>query len=128
MHLFREVFVLFSLNLIDAILTLVWVRTGIAPEGNQLMAGLMEIGDFAFIGVKIMMGTIVAVVILRWGGRHQRLARVGITVALSVYFCVMGVHALTYLQASGYLSSAPIPAVPAVTDAPPMVEFARASL
>ena len=95
MHLFREVFLLFSLNFIDAILTIVWVRTGVAPEGNVLMATVMEHSDLAFVGVKILMGTIVAIVLLRWGNRT--LARYGVAVALVVYVGVMGIHLLTFL-------------------------------
>ena len=107
MHLYREVFLLFSLNLLDALLTLYWVRTGVAPEGNQLMASLMEESDLAFLGVKILMGTIVALVILRWGDR--RLARYGVAVALVVYFSVMGIHFLTFLTAVSQSAALAIP-------------------
>ena len=44
MHLFRETFLLFSLNILDAILTIVWVRNGVATEGNQIMARLLDNG------------------------------------------------------------------------------------
>jgi len=121
MHLFREVFLLFSLNLLDAILTIVWVRSGVAPEGNELMAHLMENSDFAFLGVKILMGTLAAVVLLRWGNR--KLARYGVAVALAVYISVMGVHLLTFLTAMGQISSWVAP-----DDIPNLVHYARASL
>ena len=121
MHLFREVFLLFSLNLLDAILTIIWVRTGVAPEGNQLMASLMEQSDFAFVGVKILMGTLVAVVILRWGNR--KLARYGVAVALAVYISVMGIHLLTFLTA---VTSAA--AVIAPQQFPELIAHAQASL
>ena len=117
MHLFREVILLFSLNLLDAILTIIWVRTGVAPEGNQLMAGLMEQSDFAFVGVKILMGTLVAVVILRWGNR--RLARYGVAVALAVYISVMGIHLLTFLTAVSHTAS---------ILSPEAIQYARAAL
>lgn len=97
MHLFREVFLLFSLNLLDAILTIIWVRNGVAHEGNQLMARLMDMSDFTFLGVKIAMGTLAAVVLLRWGNR--RLAKYGVAVALAVYISVMGIHLLTLMSA-----------------------------
>jgi len=97
MPLFREVFLLFSLNIIDAILTIVWVRSGVAPEGNQLMASLMEESDLAFFGVKLLMGTFAAVVLLRWG--NYKLARYGVAAALVVYIGVMGIHLLTFLTA-----------------------------
>lgn len=121
MHLFREVFLLFSLNLLDAILTIIWVRTGVAPEGNQLMASLMEHSDLAFVGVKILMGTLVAVVILRWGNR--RLARYGVAVALAVYISVMGIHLLTFLTAVTSTASLVSP-----QQVPELIEFARAAL
>jgi hypothetical protein len=79
MHLFRETFLLFSLNLLDAILTIVWVRNGVAIEGNQLMARLLDSGDLTFLSAKIAIGTIAALVLLRWGNR--RLARYGLTLA-----------------------------------------------
>ena len=121
MHMFREVFLLFSLNLLDAILTLIWVRTGVAPEGNQLMASLMEHSDFAFVGVKILMGTVVAVVILRWGNR--KLARYGVAVALAVYISVMGIHLLTFLTAVTHTAS-----IVAPEQVPEIIQYARAAL
>lgn len=102
MHLFRETFLLFSLNLLDAILTIIWVRNGVAAESNQLMARLLDSGDFTFLAAKIAMGTLTALVILRWGNR--RLARYGLTLALSVYISLMGIHVVTGLTAFGYIS------------------------
>lgn len=102
MHLFRETFLLFSLNLLDAILTIVWVRHGVATEGNHLMARLLDSGDFTFLAAKIAMGTITALVLLRWGNR--KLARYGLTLALAVYISLMGIHVMTGLTAFGYVS------------------------
>ena len=102
MHLFRETFLLFSLNLLDAILTIIWVRNGVATEGNQLMAKLLDSGDLTFLSAKIAIGTITAFVILRWGNRA--LARYGLTLALAVYLSLMGIHVMTGLSAFGYLS------------------------
>ena len=101
MHLFHGTFLLFSLNLLDAILTIVWVRNGVATEGNQLMAGLLDSGDFAFLSAKIAIGAITAIVLLRWGNRT--LARYGLKLALAVYLCLMGIHVVTGLSAFGYL-------------------------
>lgn len=102
MHLFREVLLLFSLNLIDAVLTIIWVRQGAATEGNYLMAALLERGDFLFLGVKVLVGVFAAAVLLRWGNR--RIAQYGVAVALALYIGVMGVHLLTYLASAGYLA------------------------
>ena len=104
MHLFRETFLLFSLNLLDAILTIVWVRNGVATEGNQLMASLLDSGDFTFLSAKIAIGAVTALVLLRWGNR--RLAKYGLTLALVVYIGLMGVHLITGLSAFGLLPQA----------------------
>lgn len=106
MHLFRETFLLFSLNLLDAILTIVWVRNGVATEGNLIMARILESGDMAFLASKIAIGTLAALVLLRWGNR--RLAQYGITVALAVYISLLGIHVITGLSAFGYISQATI--------------------
>jgi hypothetical protein len=106
MHLFRETFLLFSLNLLDAILTIIWVRNGVATEGNHLMARLLDSGDFTFLAAKIAMGTITALVLLRWGNR--KLAKHGLTVALAVYISLMGIHLVTGLSAFGYVSTTAI--------------------
>lgn len=101
MHLFRETFLLFGLNLLDALLTIVWVRSGVATEGNQLMAGLIERGDVTFLAAKLAIGLVAAVVLLRWS--DLKLARYGVSVALAVYICLMGIHLFTGLSAFGYI-------------------------
>jgi hypothetical protein len=102
MPIFRQTFLLFSLNLIDAILTIYWVRNGFATEGNGLMAELLDIGDFPFLAVKIGVGTAAAVVLWHWG--NMRLARYGLTLALTLYVALMGVHLFTGLSAFGLVS------------------------
>jgi len=89
--------------LLDALLTIVWVRSGVATEGNQLMASLLDIGNGPFLAVKIAMGTIAAFVLVRWGGRP--LARYGMAIALAIYIGLMGVHLFTGLAAFGYVSA-----------------------
>ena len=69
MHLIAPTFLLFVLNLVDAILTIVWVRTGVATESNQLMAGLLDIGNAPFLIVKVAIGTVAAIVLYRSGNR-----------------------------------------------------------
>ena len=106
MQLFAPTFLLFALNLLDALLTIVWVRTGVATEGNQLMANLLEIGNGPFLGVKIVIGAAAAFVLFRWGNRP--LARYGLAVALAVYVGLMGIHLFTGLAAFGYVSNSTI--------------------
>lgn len=103
MHLLASTFLLFALNLLDALLTIVWVRSGVATEGNQLMASLLDIGNGPFLGVKIAIGTVAAFVLFKWG--HRPLARYGLAVALAVYLGLMGIHVFTGLAAFGYVSN-----------------------
>ena len=104
MQLVAPTVLLFALNLLDALLTIVWVRSGVATEGNQLMATLLDIGNGPFLGVKIAIGFLAAIVLLRW--RNRRLARYGLTLALAVYIGLMGVHLFTGLAAFGIVSNA----------------------
>jgi hypothetical protein len=99
MHLIRGTLLLFLLNVLDALLTLLWVRTGVASEGNHIMAVLLDTSDFAFLFAKIGWGLFTALVLLKWG--HKSLAKYGLSFALTVYFCVMAVHFFTGMFALG---------------------------
>ena len=101
MNLARPVFLLFALNLIDAVLTLTWVRSGIAPESNEFMATLLDMGDLPFLGFKIGMGLFTAGVLLY--GSQFRLAHYGVRLALVVYIGTIGIHVFTGLAGLGYL-------------------------
>jgi hypothetical protein len=102
MLMFRPTFLLFTLNFLDAVLTIYWVRNGFASEGNELMARLLDIGDLPFLAVKIAVGAAAAIVLWRW--ENLRLARYGLALALCVYIGLMGVHFVTGLSAFGFLS------------------------
>src|SRR5262245_2526501 len=104
MPLTRPTILLFGLNLLDALLTIVWVRSGVATESNQLMAVLLDIGNFPFLAVKIAIGVVAAITLYRWGNRP--LARYGLAFALAVYIGLMGIHLFTGLSAFGYLTTA----------------------
>ena len=104
MQLFAPTILLFALNLFDAVLTVLWVRTGVATESNQLMAGLLDIGNTPFLAAKIAVGAIAAIVLFKWGNRP--LAKYGLAVALAVYIGLMGIHLFTGLSAFGYISNA----------------------
>jgi len=103
MPLAMPTILLFGLNLLDALLTIVWVRSGVATEGNQLMAFFLDIGNAPFLGVKIAIGAVAAIVLFKWGNRP--LARYGLAVALAVYIGLMGIHALTGMSAFGLVSN-----------------------
>ncbi len=102
MHISRQTILLFSLNFLDAVFTIYWVRHGLATEGNQLMAGLLDLGNVPFLAVKTMIGGIAAFVLWRWG--NLRLAQIGLSVALAIYIGLMGVHLFTGLSACGLIS------------------------
>ncbi len=98
----RSSILLFSLNFLDAVLTLFWVRNGFATEGNGLMAFLLDIGDLPFLAVKITIGAFAAFVLWNWG--NLRLAKYGLILVLAIYIGLMGVHFVTGLSACGLIS------------------------
>ncbi|MBX7170262.1 MAG: DUF5658 family protein [Pyrinomonadaceae bacterium] len=98
----QQAFLLFLLNLLDALLTIYWVRNGFASEGNHLMASLLDLGDLPFLAVKIAIGALTAFVLWRW--KHSPLAKYGLALALMVYIGLMGIHFVTGLSAFGFLS------------------------
>ena len=102
MNLIHQTFLLFLLNIFDAVLTIAWVRTGVAVESNQLMATLLDMGNWPFLAVKIAIGTVVAITVLHAGDR--RISRYGVTAALAIYLGLMAVHVFTGLSAAGLLS------------------------
>ncbi len=102
MKLSQQTFLLFALNFLDAVLTIYWVRNGFASEGNQLMAGLLDIGYAPFLIVKLGIGALAAIVLWHWG--NLRVARYGLTLALALYISLMGIHFVTGLSAFGFIS------------------------
>jgi hypothetical protein len=100
--LIKPVALLFLLNLIDAIASTGWVRSGITTEANQLMAPLLDLGSLPFLAFKIVIGTLTCGVLLY--GAENRVARVGLTVALIIYIGVTGLHLGTGLLAYGFLT------------------------
>jgi len=102
MHLLAPI-LLFALNLLDALLTIIWVRAGVATEGNGLMASLLDISNWHFLAVKIGMGAFAAVV-LYYGG-NRRLARYGLAAVIAIYISLMAIHLFTGLTAFGLVSN-----------------------
>ena len=102
MNLSRYIVLLFVLNIIDALVTIMWVRNGLATEGNYLMATLLDLGDVPFLVIKLGMGAFMAAVLLY--GSEYRLAKIGTGIALVAYAGVMASHILTGFAVYGYLS------------------------
>ena len=84
------------LNLLDAVFTLMWVRTGLADEGNAFMRDLVHGEAIIFVVVKIALVSLGCLFL--WGRRTNRLAVIAIFVAFAVYYLVLLLHlaALSY--------------------------------
>lgn len=105
---------LFLLNWVDAQLTLIWVRSDIATEANNLMAQLLDLGDAPFLLTKLAIGAFSAYVLYRCS--HLTIARRGMKLALVVYGALMLVHAATGLSAMGWAE--PLAMVTLVSELP----------
>jgi Domain of unknown function (DUF5658) len=92
--------VLFVLNWVDAQLTLFWVHSRLATEGNGLMNELLKAGDAPFLLVKVAIGAFAAYTLYRCS--HLPLARRGMQLVLTVYVALMLVHAATGMSALGW--------------------------
>src|SRR6266571_1466181 len=91
---------LFALNWLDAQLTLFWLHSNIASEGNGLMSQLLKVGDAPFLLVKLAIGAFAAYTLYRCS--HLPLARRGMQLVLTVYVALMLVHAVTGMSALGW--------------------------
>ena len=87
---------LFLLNLLDAKLTIIWVRNGVAEEGNIIMAYLLECGNAPFLLTKVAIGAFATLMFYNWS--HHPVARVGLVLSLGVYLLLMCVHAATSIS------------------------------
>ena len=90
---------LFLLNWLDAQLTILWVRGGVATEGNGLMAYLLDLGNAPFLCAKLAVGGLVAYTLYRFS--HVALARRGLRLVLGLYLALMLVHVATGMSAAG---------------------------
>ena len=100
MSAFSKSLLLFLLNWLDAQLTILWVRGGVATEGNGLMAYLLDLGNAPFLCTKLAVGALVAYTLYRFS--HLALARRGLRLTLGLYLALMLVHAATGASALGW--------------------------
>jgi hypothetical protein len=105
---------LFALNWLDAQLTLFWVHSNIATEGNGLMSQLLRIGDAPCLMVKLAIGAFAAYTLYRCA--HLPLARRGMQLVLTIYAVLMLAHAATGMSALGW--SEPLAMITYVTNVP----------
>jgi uncharacterized protein DUF5658 len=108
---------LFLLNWLDAQLTLVWVHSDIATEGNGLMAQLLKAGDAPFMLTKLAIGAFAAYMLYRCS--HLTVARRGMQLVLTVYLALMFAHVATGLSALGW--SQPVAMITALGHLPAAV-------
>ncbi len=92
---------LFTLNWLDAQLTLVWIQLNVATEGNALMAVVLDHGELSFLGAKLLVGGFAAYILYRCA--HVPMARHGLTIVLGIYALLMLVHAATGAVALGLI-------------------------
>lgn len=91
---------LFTLNWLDAQLTLLWIRLDVATEGNALMARILEHGELTFLLAKIAIGAFAAYILYRCA--HLPLAKRGLNIVLGIYVILMLVHVATGCVAMGW--------------------------
>jgi len=91
---------LFTLNWLDAQLTILWIRLGVATEGNALMARILQHGDLTFLGAKLVIGAFAAYVLYRCA--HLQIAKRGLNFVLGIYVILMLVHVATGCVALGW--------------------------
>src|SRR5262249_9228142 len=108
---------LFLLNWIDAQLTLFWIHSRVATEGNGLLAPILGAGDATFLFVKLAVGAFAAYVLYRCA--HLPLARHGMQLVLAIYLALMIAHAATGMAALGW--SQPLAMIDSVSGLPPSI-------
>ena len=91
---------LFAMNLLDAQLTLLWIRLNVASEGNGLMARVLSHGELPFMTVKLVIGAFAAYILYRCA--HLTIAKRGMTLVLAIYLGLMLIHAATGCAALGW--------------------------
>ena len=89
--------VIFVLSILDAIFTLTWIKSGLAVEVNPFLVNLLEKGDFAFLGTKILL-TGLGCVFLEKSRKKSKLARIGIVAIFAVYCLLTFYHCVGALQ------------------------------
>ncbi len=78
------------LNLCDAILTLIWLESGLAEEANPLMQQLLEAGPVFFVLGKTALVSLGSFIL--WKRRRRVLSVIGIFVAFLVYYFILLYH------------------------------------
>jgi hypothetical protein len=78
------------LNLLDALFTLVWVRSGLAREANPLIDWLVEGHAVGFVSVKLALVGLGS--LLLWRRRERPAAAIAIVAAFLTYYLILLYH------------------------------------
>jgi len=97
---FSKALLLFTLNWLDAQLTILWVRLDVATEGNGLMAHLLNHSEGSFLFIKLIIGALAAFILYRCA--HLSLARRGMSLVLTIYITLMILHVVTGYTTLGW--------------------------
>jgi hypothetical protein len=97
---------LFTMNWLDAQLTILWLRLEVATEGNTLMATLLDHSEASFLSVKLLIGALAAYTLYRFS--KIPIARRGMKFVLGVYVALMLVHVVTGFSALGWQAPATV--------------------
>lgn len=81
---------LLILNLLDAVFTLTWVRTGLAEEANAFLRDLVNEQALAFVLAKL--GLVSLGALLLWRRRNHPLSVIAIFMAFLAYYLVLLQH------------------------------------
>lgn len=81
---------LLILNLLDAILTLFWVYSGLGQEMNPLLRNLIESSPIAFVIAKLSLVALGS--LLLWRYRERKLAVIAIVLAFLLYYGLLLWH------------------------------------
>jgi len=81
---------LLILNLLDAVLTLLWIDAGVAVEGNPLMDQALSGGPVGFMVIKLALVSLG--VGLLWRLRHRRAAGIAMIATAAAYSSLFLYH------------------------------------
>lgn len=90
----KDIRILFLLNALDAVMTLLWISTGASTEANPLMAAILAHGAVPFLMVKLALGLVVCMSLYaaRFTTAGYRVTQAGI----AAYGLVIAAHLLAF--------------------------------
>ncbi len=91
----RMVMAVLVLNLVDGVLTMVWIATGVAEEANPLLADLVNEQPVLFMAAKTALVGLGS--LLLWWRRKRPMAVVAIFICFVAYYLLLLYH-LSFMQ------------------------------